>query len=66
MPRMKEKASYERAIKKCVSMPAMLYAQGSDRMRDHGLLQFSEYVQHLIRCDVRSRQQPIQQMLIRH
>lgn len=45
------KRPYERAIKISVSMPGILFDSGSDRMRQHGLTQFSHYVQLLVRRD---------------
>jgi hypothetical protein len=45
------KRPHERAIKKSVSMPQLLYYAGVDRQRDGRFATFSDYVQHLIRTD---------------
>ena len=45
------KPAYERAVKKSVSMPEILFSNGSARMRQYGFSQFSDYVQLLIRKD---------------
>lgn len=49
------KPTYERAVKKSVSMPEILFLNGSARMRQHSLTQFSDYVQLLIRRDTTER-----------
>lgn len=45
------KRPHERAIKKSVSMPEILYFAGVDRQRNLRLSTFSDYVQELIRRD---------------
>lgn len=47
-----EKRSYERAVKKSVSMPELLFEKATDRMRAHNLTKFSDYLQALIRADL--------------
>jgi hypothetical protein len=45
------KRSYERSVKKSVSMPEILFGKGLDRQRHYGYSTFSDYVQALIRRD---------------
>lgn len=46
-----EKRSYERAVKKSISLPGMLFDKGTDNARSYGYTTFSDYVQMLIRKD---------------
>lgn len=48
---MNEKRVYERAVKKSISMPGMLFDKGTDKARSYGYSTFSDYVQMLIRKD---------------
>lgn len=48
------KPTYERAVKKSVSMPEILFDNGTARMRQYGFSQFSDYVQLLIRRDTKN------------
>lgn len=45
------KPAYQRAVKKSVSMPEILFHQGSNRAGALGYSTFSDYLQHLIRTD---------------
>lgn len=42
----------EKAVSKCISMPATLLDKAEDRRRQHEYGTFSDYVQMLIRHDV--------------
>lgn len=46
------KRPYEMAVKKSISMPAMLFDKSTDRQRQHGYTTYSDYLQSLIRNDV--------------
>lgn len=46
------KKPYERAVKVSVSMPEIMYGDGTHRMRQYGYSVFSHYVQHLMRLDI--------------
>lgn len=47
-----QKRTYEKAVKKSVSMPSMLFDKGVDRVRQIGYATFSDYIQMLIRQDL--------------
>lgn len=49
---MQTKRDYEKAVKKCVSMPGILFDKGHDKARRMGFSAFSDYVQNLIRNDL--------------
>lgn len=49
---MSVKRAYERAVKKSVSMPELLFDNAHGRQRELQLTTFSDYIQHLIRQDL--------------
>jgi hypothetical protein len=51
---MSDKRTYEKAVKKSVSMPEFLFDHATDRQRQFRLATFSDYIQELIRRDTES------------
>lgn len=47
-----DKKQYERAVKKSVSMPEMLFDQANGKRRACQISTFSDYIQGLIRRDL--------------
>jgi hypothetical protein len=50
-----EKRDWERAVKKSVSGPKILWDEADIRRRENRITTLSEYIQHLIREDVKHR-----------
>lgn len=50
-----KKKKYEMAVNKSISMPEILFDDAIKRMRDLQLSQFSDYMQALVRADVRRK-----------
>lgn len=56
-----QKKSYERAVKKSVSMPEILFDEAERRRHELRLSTMSDYFQHLVRRDTERQSAPMAQ-----